>query len=41
MALFNDPYCQSCERFITKEQSEDHLYSDRQLHREVNAFWPA
>ena len=40
MAFFNDPYCQICERFITKEQWNKHLYSSRHLHREVNGFWP-
>ena len=41
MAFFKDTYCQLCERFNTKEQRNEHLYSSRHLHREVNAFWPA
>ena len=27
--------------FITKERWNKHLYSSRQLHREVNGYWPA
>ena len=41
MALFNDVYCQFCDRLITKEQGNKHLYSSRPLHREVNRYWPA
>ena len=41
MALVNDIYCQICDRFITKEQWNKHLYSSRHLHREVNGYWPA
>ena len=41
MALFNDIYCQVCDRFITKEQWNKHLFSSRLLHREDNGFWPA
>ena len=41
MALFNDTYCQICDRFITKEQWNKHLFSSRLLHREVNGYWPA
>ena len=41
MAFFNDTFCQLCERFITKEEWNKHLYSSRHLHREVNGFWPA
>ena len=41
MALFNDIYCQTCDKFITKEQWNKHLYSSRHLHREVNGYWPA
>ena len=40
MVLFNDTYCQVCDRFYTKEQWNKHLYSSRDLHREVNGFWP-
>ena len=40
MALFNDTYCQLCERSITKEQWFKHLYSIRHLHREENGYWP-
>ena len=41
MALFNDTFCQICDRFITKERWNKLLYSSRHLHREVNGFWPA
>ena len=41
MALFNDIFCQICDRFYTKEQWNKHLYSSRHLHREVNGYWPA
>ena len=36
MALFNDIDCQNCDRFITKEQWNNYLYSSRHLQREVN-----
>ena len=41
MATFNDINCQICDRFISKEQWNKHLYSNRHLHSEVNGFWPA
>ena len=41
MALFNDILCQICDRFISKEQWNKHLYSSRHLQREVNGFWSA
>ena len=41
MTLFNDVYCQICDRFYTKEQWNKHLHSSRHLHREVNGSWPA
>ena len=41
MTLFNDVFCQICDRFCTKEQGNKHLYSSRHLHREVNGYWPA
>ena len=41
MALFNDVFCQICDRFYTKERWNKHLYSSRHLHREVNGSWPA
>ena len=41
MALFNDIFCQVCDRFYTKEQWNKHLYSSRYFHREVNGYWPA
>ena len=40
MTFFNDTFCQTCERFITKEQWNNHLVSSRQLHRDVNAYHP-
>ena len=41
MTFFNDTYCQLCERFIPKEQWNNNLHSNRQIHREVNGYWPA
>ena len=41
MTIFNDVYCQICDRFYTKERWNKHLYSSRHLHREVNGYWPA
>ena len=41
MALFNDIFCQICDRFYTKERWNKHLYSSRHLHREINGYWPA
>ena len=41
MAFLNATFCQLCERFITKEQWEKHLYSNRHSHREVSEYWPA
>ena len=40
MPLFNDLYCQFCDRFITKERWNKHLYSSRHLHREINGYCP-
>ena len=40
MVFFNDIYCQICDRFITKDGWNKHLYSKRHLHREVNGYWP-
>ena len=39
--FFNDTYCQVSERFITKEQWNKHFHCSRQLHREVDGYWPA
>ena len=41
MAIFNDVFCQICDRFYTKERWNKHLYSSRHLHREVNGYWPS
>ena len=41
MAIFNDIFCQICDRFYTKERWNKHLYSSRHLHREVNGYWPS
>ena len=41
MALFNDLFCQICDKFYTKERWNKHLYSSRLLHREVKGYWPA
>ena len=40
MAIFNDVFCQICDRFYTKERWNKHLYSSRHLHREINGYWP-
>ena len=41
MTLFNDTYCQICDRFISKERWNKHLSSSKLLHREFNGYWPA
>ena len=41
MVIFDDTFCQICDRFYTKEQWNNHLYCSRHLHREVNGYWPA
>ena len=41
MSILDDIYCQICDRYITKEDWNKHLYSSRHLHREVNGYWPA
>ena len=40
MALFNDIFCQICDRFYAKERWNKHLCSSRHLHREMNDYWP-
>ena len=40
MALFNDVYCQICERFINEEPWNKHFYFSGHLHRELNGYWP-
>ena len=41
MSFLDDTYCQLCERFITKEQWNKHLYSSRHLHKKAYGFTPA
>ena len=41
MALFNDIFCQICDRFYTKERWNIHLYSSGHLHREIKGYCPA
>ena len=41
MSFLDDIYCQVCERFITKEQWNNHLYSSRHLHKKAFGFYPA
>ena len=41
MTPFHDVYCQTCDRFLTKERLNKHFYSNRHLHKEVNGYWPA
>ena len=41
-ALFNDTYCQRCQRFITEEQWDNRqLKASGQLVRKVSGYWPA
>ena len=40
MSLLYDTYCQLCERFITKEQWNIHLYSSRHLHKKADGYTP-
>ena len=40
MSFLDDTYCQLCERFITKEQWNKHLYSSRQLHKKAFGYTP-
>ena len=41
MSILDDTFFQTCDRFITKEQWNKHLFSGRHLHREQNGYWPA
>ena len=41
MVIFDDRFCQICDRLYTKEQWNKHLYSSRHLQREVNGYWPS
>ena len=41
MPFLDDTFCQLCERLITIEQRNKHLFSSRHLHREVNGYSPA
>ena len=41
MEIFNDLFCQICDRKSTKEDWIKHLYRSRHLHREKNGYWPA
>ena len=41
MSFSNDTYCQLCERLITKEQGNKHLYSSRHLHKKAYGYTPA
>ena len=41
MALFNDKYCQTCDRLITNEQLNEDFFSSRHFPREMNGYWPA
>ena len=40
MSFLDDTYCQLCERFITKEQWNKHLYSSRHLHKKAYDYTP-
>ena len=40
MALFKNTYWKLSEKFITKEQWNNHIYSSRHLHSEVNGNFP-
>ena len=41
MSFLDDTYCQLCERFITKEQWNKHLYYSRHLHKKAYGYTPA
>ena len=41
MSFLDDTYCQLCERFITKEQWNKHLYSSKHLHKKAYGYTPA
>ena len=41
MSFLDDTYCQLCERFITKEQWNKHLYSSRHLHKKAYGYTSA
>ena len=38
MSFLDDTYCQLCERFITKERWNNHLYSSRHLHKKAYGY---
>ena len=41
MPFLDDTFCQLCERFITKEQWNKHLYSSRHLHKKAYGYTSA
>ena len=41
MSFLDDIFCQLCERFVTKEQWNKHLYSSRHLHKKVYGYTQA
>ena len=41
MSFLDDTYCQLCERFISKEQWNKHLYSSKHLHKKADGYVPA
>ena len=41
MSVLDDTCCGICERIITKEQWNKHLFSSTHSHRVVNAYLPA
>ena len=41
MSFLDDTSCQLCEKFITKEQWNKHLYSSRHLHKKAYGYTPA
>ena len=41
MSFLDDTYCQLCERSITKEDWNNHLYTKKNLHRGAVGYWPA
>ena len=41
MVFFNDTFFRNCGRFSTKKEWGKHIYSSRQLHREVKRYLPA
>ena len=40
MLFLKDTFCQICERFITKEDWNNHFYSSGHFYSEAHGYWP-